>query len=458
MATVEELRGYFESKTEEILADWKAWLGFSSISTDPAYAKDCEHCAQWTVEYLTKIGLKAQLLETPGKPVVFGNIPAPKGKPQVLYYGHYDVQPVDPLEDWISAPFTPELREGRLYARGSSDNKGQTMYFLKALERLIKLGELGCGVTVVLEGEEECGSEGISEKLVEWAPKLKSDVLMVCDTGALMPGVPFITMGLRGLVSIEVKLGGLHHDLHSGALGGVVRNPATEMARLIAALHGPDGRILVPGYYDEVKEFSSDDRALANAPWPPAEVFKAMVGVEAKGGEVNLPPAERRGMRPTIEVNGLYSGYQGPGGKTIIPSTATCKITSRLVSDQNAERCLTLLEDFLRSKAPDGLEFSVISKHVGGRAVALSSTDPLISRARKVLDQLSSAKTQFTWEGGSIPVVERLADVAGATPLLVGFALESDKAHAPNESFALSQFELGFLYASKMLEELSAPS
>jgi acetylornithine deacetylase/succinyl-diaminopimelate desuccinylase-like protein len=364
------------------------------------------------------------------------------------------VQPVDPVEAWETPPFEPDEREGRIFARGASDNKGQTMYFLMAVERLISLGKLRAGMTVILEGEEECGSEGLSSKLMEWKELLKADVLMVCDTGALTPGVPFITMGLRGLVSMEITLGGIHHDLHSGALGGVVKNPATEMARLITSFHNPDGSIAVKGYYDQVQAFSPEDRVLVNASWPPAEVFRSMVGVEALGGELRFPPAERRGMRPTIEVNGLYSGYQGPGEKTIIPALATCKITSRLVSDQDPERCLNLLEAHVREYAPKGLELTVVSRHVGGRAIALSSDNPLIARARRVLDALSSAPTQFTWEGGSIPVVERLCEVSGATPLLVGFALESDRAHAPNESFAISQFELGFRYASRMLEDL----
>lgn len=454
MADSDELSTYFSEHRERVFKEFRTWLAHRSISTDAQHEQDCRACAEWTKGLLSRIGLQAKLLETGRKPVVYGTLKGPPGAPHILYYGHYDVQPVDPEGDWETPPFAPNERDGRIYARGASDNKGQTMYFLMALERLISLGQLRAGVTVILEGEEECGSEGLSAKLTEWSDLLKADVLMVCDTGALAPGVPFITMGLRGLVSMEFTLGGIHHDLHSGALGGVVRNPATEMARLIASFHNPDGSIAVKGYYDQVRTFSAEDRALANAPWPPAEVFRGMVGVDALGGESGFPPAERRGMRPTIEVNGLYSGYQGPGEKTIIPSIATCKITSRLVSDQDPERCLGLLEAHVKEHAPQGLELSIVSRHVGGRAVALSSNNRLIARARRVLDSLGPTPTQFTWEGGSIPVVERLSEVSGATPLLVGFALESDRAHAPNESFAIGQFELGFRYASLMLEEL----
>jgi acetylornithine deacetylase/succinyl-diaminopimelate desuccinylase-like protein len=206
-----------------------------------------------------------------------------------------------------------------------------------------------------------------------------------------------------------------------------------------------------------VTEFSVEDRTLANAPWPHEDIFTKMVGVPALGGEHSFPPAERRGMRPTIEVNGIYSGYQGPGDKTIIPSIATCKLTSRLVASQDPARCLRLLEEFLKANAPKGLQFMVTGKRVGGKALALSSEEPLVAQARAVLDEVSGVKTQFTWEGGSIPIVADLAEISGAKPLLVGFALEEDKAHAPNESFALSQFKLGFLYASRMLQELSKP-
>ena len=450
------LKGYYGAEKTRFLAEWSEWLRFKSISTDPAFDDDCRRCAEWTKGHLQGIGLDARLLDTPSKPVVYGHFKGPAAGPHILYYGHYDVQPVDPLELWTSGPFEPELRDGRLYARGAADNKGQSFYFLKALERAIKVGEMKASVTVLLEGEEESGSEGISSQLPKWRDLIKADVLMVCDTGGLAPRVPFITMGLRGLVGLEFTLGGLHNDLHSGALGGVVRNPATELARMIASLHDAQGRIAIPGYYDEVVEFSAEDRALANAPWPPSEVFKRMVGVEACGGEQGIAPAERRGMRPTIEVNGMYSGYQGAGGKTIIPAVATCKLTSRLVATQNPARCLELLVAFLRSKAPAGLEFEIKSQQVGGGAIALSSKEPIIARARKVLDEVAGMPTQFTWEGGSIPVVEKLVEYSGAKPLLVGFALEEDKAHAPNESFALEQFELGFLYAARMLQELSA--
>jgi acetylornithine deacetylase/succinyl-diaminopimelate desuccinylase-like protein len=455
LATFSEI---FESEQARFIGEWSEYLRFKSISTDPAFNVDCRKTAEWLVGHLTKIGFSARLLETPSKPTVFAEF---KGKPnatRVLYYGHYDVQPVDPLSDWVSEPFTPQVRDGRLYARGAQDNKGQTFYVLKALETLIARGELNSSVTLLLEGEEECGSEGFGHALSGWKDLVQADVLMVCDTGALVPGVPFVTMGLRGLVSLEISLGGIHHDLHSGALGGVVKNPATELARLITTLHKPDGSIAVPGYYDEVEEFSAEDKTLANRSWPPEEVITTMLGVPPLGGEVAYSAPERRGFRPTIEVNGMYSGYQGPGGKTIIPATATAKLTSRLVARQNPERCLQLILDHLKKHAPKGLEFKVVASHVGGPALALSSSDPLVQRARAILDTLSPAPTQFTWEGGSIPIVAELAKVSGAKPLLVGFGLEEDKIHAPNESFAISQFKLGFLYACLMLRDFSEGS
>jgi len=447
--------GIYEQEESRFIREWSELLSFKSISTDPAFDGECRRTAEWLVGHLTKIGFSARLLETSSKPTVFAEFKGKVGAKRVLFYGHYDVQPVDPLEDWTSEPFSPELREGRLYARGAQDNKGQTFYFLKALETLIARSELATSVTLLLEGEEECGSDGFAQALPGWKDLVQADVLMVCDTGALAAGVPFVTMGLRGLVSLEITLGGIHHDLHSGALGGVVRNPATELARLIASLHRPDGSIAVSGYYDEVTEFSAEDRALANRSWPSDDKITALLGVPPVGGERFYSPPERRGFRPTIEVNGMYSGYQGPGGKTIIPSVATAKLTSRLVARQNPERCLKLLIDHLKAHAPEGLEFKIVASRVGGPALALSSADELIQRARRVLDTLGPVPAQFTWEGGSIPIVAELVKVSGARPLLVGFGLEEDRIHAPNESFALSQFRLGFLYACAMLSELS---
>ncbi|RIL09468.1 MAG: peptidase M20 [Proteobacteria bacterium] len=451
-----QLESSYTSEKERFISELTEFLAFKSISTDPGYEADCRRCAEWLKNHLSQIGLKAELRETIGKPVVYAEREASPGHPTVLIYGHYDVQPVDPLGEWHSDPFAAEVRAGRMYGRGAQDNKGQLWYVFKALETLIKAGALKCGVRVLIEGEEESSqSIGLTKSLPAWKPGLKSDVLMVCDTGAMRPGVPCITMGLRGIVYLEFRLGGLRYDFHSGALGGVVKNPATELARLIATLHNKDGSIAVKGFYDGVPAPNKQDLALAEASLPSEAALKEMLGVEPLGGEAGHGIAERRGFRPTIELNGLTAGYQGPGSKTIIPASATAKITSRLVAGQDPERCLKLILDHLKSNAPAGLTLEIAGQGVGGPAITLSSASPLIQFARGILDQIGDAPTQFTWEGGSIPVVTELCAASGAEPLLVGFGLEEDRIHAPNESFSLDQWRLGYRYAGLLLSKLS---
>lgn len=450
-----ELAGrIYDSRFERYLREWGELLAFESISTDAQYAKNCLACAGWLVEHLRSIGLEAGLLETSSKPVVWGNYRGRPEAPRVIFYGHYDVQPVEPLEDWVSPPFKATLRDGRLHARGAQDNKGQTFYVLKALETLIEQKALDCNVTLLIEGEEESGSKGIAASLSGWKDKIAGDVLLVCDTGALRAGVPCITMGLRGIVALEFTLGGLSHDLHSGVLGGVVKNPAIEITRLLSTLYADDGRIAVEGFYDGVSEPQSADRSLANASWIGDDVLQKMIGVEPCGGEPGYSSPERRGFRPTLEINGLNSGYSGPGVKTIIPSKASAKLTARVVPGQDPHAVLEKICEHLRKRVPRGLNFEIIEKGVGGPAVALSTQHPVVLLAAEVLQHACEGKVEYTWEGGSIPIVAELAKHSGAVPLLVGFGLEEDRIHAPNESFLLSQFRLGFLSMCLLLQAL----
>ncbi|MBN8549646.1 MAG: M20/M25/M40 family metallo-hydrolase [Deltaproteobacteria bacterium] len=446
-AVVEKI---YQEHEKRFIEEWKEFLRFKSISTEPDYEQDCRKCAEWLVSHLRSIGFEASLLETPSKPTVYGFRKGTAGHPRVLYYGHYDVQPFEPRSEWKSDPFDPELRNGRLFARGAMDNKGQTFYVLKALEQLIKHDALKSDVTVLIEGEEEGGSEGFMAALAGWKDKLKADVLMVCDTGTLAPGVPAITMGLRAIGHLTIKLGGIHKDLHSGVHGGMVKNPATEMCRLIASLHNPDGSIAVKNYYDGVKEAAAEDRALANRMPITMEQYAGMVGVPPLGGEANYTPLERRGFRPCIDVNGIHSGYDGPGSKTIIPSFAIAKISARIVAGQDPKRCVELISQHLKAHAPKGLNLEVEGAAGPGRAVSLSSKSEIIQKARQVLLDVSGQEPLFMWEGSSIPVVSVLSEITGAEPLLVGFGVEEDNMHAPNESFSLTQFKDGFMYASMM--------
>ncbi len=443
----------YEENRERFFNDWKEFLQFPSISADPAYDKDCQDCASWLANHLDGIGMTAELLSTTGKPLVYAEYKGKPDHPTVLYYGHYDVQPVDPLELWDSKPFEPEVRGERLYARGAQDNKGQTMYVIKALETLIQHDALNCTVRLFLEGEEETGSYGITAAIDELyqSGKLVGDVLMVCDTGAVAAGVSTITMGLRGIVYLQATLDGISHDLHSGSHGGMVKNPATELARLVATLHDENGKIAVKDFYEGVGEIAEADRKLANAAPFHNDEYTSQIGVAPVGGESDFTPVERKGFRPTIEVNGFHSGYGGPGSKTIIPDSAFVKISSRLVGQQDPQKSLDRIEAHLKAHAPEGLNLTISGKGVGGPALMLSSESELIQKADDVLQKLSDQPTVFSWEGGSIPVVSSLARVSGAEPLLVGFGLDEDRIHAPNESFSLNQFELGFLYATMML-------
>lgn len=448
---IKELNLKFQSCQSRYIGQWVELLRIKSISTDVAFESECLIAANWLVEHLGKLGLSAKLLETGSKPVVYAERKVDASRPTVLFYGHYDVQPVDPLELWSNPPFSPELRDGRLFARGAQDNKGQLFYVVKAIEALIEVGALNCNLKILIEGEEECGSGGLARALSSWKEQLKADILMVCDTGSLAPGLPAITMGLRGIASLSAVLEGPNKDLHSGVHGGVVRNPALEIARLAASLHNSDGSIAVAGYYDGVKEPAAEDRQLANQVPLLMEQYQQLVGVAPDGGEQQYTAWERRGFRPTIEVNGIHSGYGGAGGKTIIPSKAELKLSLRLVAGQNPARCLELVQNHLRQNCPQSLKLSFTDIEQGGQAVIVSSKSQVIQQAAAVLQQVCGTAPIYLWEGASIPIVTDLASISGATPLLVGFGLEEDNIHAPNESFAIEQFRLGFLYAGAFL-------
>jgi acetylornithine deacetylase/succinyl-diaminopimelate desuccinylase-like protein len=445
---------WFISQRERYFDEWKELLGFPSISADPAHEADCGACARWLMRHLSDMGLPSEVLPTAGRPAVFAQRPGDEGAPTVLFYGHYDVQPVDPLSDWISPPFEPALRDGRIYARGASDNKGQLFYSLKAIETLIRNGQLRLPVKVLIEGEEETGSRGLSDRLESWRDRLKADVLLVTDTGTVASGAPTLVMGLRGIIHVSLALSGPRHDLHSGIHGGLAPNPATEMARLIATLHRPDGAIAVPAFYDGVVEPTPRERELLSSEPFDAEAYRTLTGVPPVSGDPRFTPPERVGFRPSLDVNGIHSGYAGSGIKTIIPAEAAAKLTARLVAGQDPCRCLDALVAHLERNSPAGLNLRITEKGVGGPALRLNPDSPLVTQAKAVLDQITGQKTVFLWEGASIPIVASLARMAQAEPLLAGFGHERDSVHAPNESFSLEQFRRGYLYVALMLAAL----
>jgi acetylornithine deacetylase/succinyl-diaminopimelate desuccinylase-like protein len=450
-----ELEHVFEAQQERYLREWMNLLRFQSIGTDPAHDQDCLECAAWLRDHLASLGFDASFLMTSGKPVVFAEREGDRDGPTVLFYGHYDVQPVDPIDGWDSPPFEPTLRGRRVYARGAQDNKGQLFYVLKAIEALLEANVPLPTLKVVLEGEEESGSEGMTHALPDWHDRLRADVLMVTDTGTVPSGAPTIVMGLRGVIFVTAVLHGPDHDLHSGVHGGLAPNPAAGMARLVASLHGADGAIAVDGFADGITAPTSREMELCNAEPFDADAYERETGIRPIEDGRGLSPAERVGFQPTIEVNGLASGYAGTGAKTIIPSRAVTKLSARLVPGQDPEQALASLVTHLNRHTPPGLRLDIEDQGSGGEGFRLKPDSALVQRARRVLDSISDQRTALLWEGASIPIVSTLARVSGAAPLLVGFGSEADRIHAPNESFSLDQFRRGFLYAASMLREFA---
>jgi acetylornithine deacetylase/succinyl-diaminopimelate desuccinylase-like protein len=443
-----------ERNINRYVEEWKRLLSFPSISADPERAEDCRKCAEWIGQHLAGMGFASRLLPTRSLPSVYAERRGPAGSPTVLFYGHYDVQPVDPLALWASPPFEPHIRNGRLYARGAADNKGQFLYVLKALEALIAEDALNVTVRVLIEGEEESGSVGATASLEEWRDLLRADVLLVTDVNMAPSGAPAITMGLRGVAHLTVAVEGPATDLHSGVHGGVAPNPAVELARLLATLHGPDGRVAAPGFYDGVRPPSDSERAQATQSQGSPEAYRRATGVPPTGGESGYGPAERAGFRPCLDINGLLSGYAGAGMKTIIPARAMAKLSLRVVPDQDPARCLQAVARHLERNVRQGLRLTVEEQGVGGSGFRLAADSELVRTAGQTLEDVSGSAPAFLWEGASIPIVAALARAAQAQPLLVGFGSEEDKPHAPNESFSLRQFEMGFQFAAEFFTRL----
>ncbi|MEI6217262.1 MAG: M20/M25/M40 family metallo-hydrolase [bacterium] len=446
----------FEDGKARFVEDWQTLLRFPSISTEPDNDKDCRACAEWLVRHLAVMGFESRLIETKSKPLVYAERKGGAGKPVVLFYGHYDVQPVDPVGEWLSPPFDPTMRDGRLYARGAVDNKGQVMYVLKAMEIMINERVPLPTIKVILEGEEESGSQGITRALPDIKELIAADILMVCDSGMVAPGMPTITMGLRGLIHLTASLRGPNHDLHSGTHGGRAPNPAQGMAQLVATLHKSDGSVAVDGFYHGITAPGKEERAAASRiPFDPAS-YEKETGVRPIGGERGFTPVERVGFRPCLEVNGIHSGYAGTGVKTIIPAMAMVKLSARLVPGQDPEKCLAAIVAHLESNAPAGMKLQIDERGVSGGAFSLCVNSSVTIRAKRVLRELAGVDPILAWEGASVPVVPLLARFAGAEPLLVGFSTEDDKMHAVNESFSLVQFKQGFMYAGLFLADIAA--
>lgn len=442
----------------EPLDDLKTFLRFPSISTQPDHAPDLIACAEWLSEKLTSIGLNAAVYPTPGSPVVIASTQRDSAKRTVLIYGHYDVQPPDPLEGWTTPPFEPRIEEGRIYARGAADNKGQILaHILGVAETIRKNGSLPVNVIFLIEGEEEIGSPNLADFLREHREELACDLVAISDT-AMAPGnKPALTYALRGIAALELIVRGPSCDLHSGLFGGAVANPATAVARLIAALHDAAGRVLIPGFYDAVRPLEPWEREAAadlEKATGGENAIKKLAGVVELFGEKGFTTIERIGARPTAEVNGIGGGYQGAGTKTVLPKEAFAKLTFRLVADQDPDVILAAAEDYLRAQTPPGVLLEVMAGHSG----AAYQSDPT-SRdglaARKALAEAFGDEPLLLRDGGSIPILATLKEILGVDSYLLGLANPDSRIHSPDENMLIENFLGGIRMNRILLEELA---
>jgi acetylornithine deacetylase/succinyl-diaminopimelate desuccinylase-like protein len=448
---------YVNAHADEHLNQLIELVSIPSISTLREHKPDVRRAAQWVADHMVTIGLEdVRIFFTKGHPVVFGQwTKAGPTAPTLLVYGHYDVQPVDPLDEWRTDPFKPTIHNGNLYGRGTSDDKGQFFVHLKSTEAYLKTGGgLPVNIKFLIEGEEEVGSQHLSDFITEHRERLAADVGLVSDTHILGPDQPSILYGLRGIAYAEVEVTGPDHDLHSGAFGGAVRNPANALCDIIAALKDSHGHITVPGFYDDVRLDAAERATLAQVPFDD-ESFRREAGVARLWGEAGYTTLERIAARPTLDVNGIWSGFTGEGGKTIIPSRATAKISLRLVPDQDPERIFQQFRAYVQALAPPEVQVEVRDLH--GSAPALIDRNIPEMRAAIVAYEKGFGKTPvFTREGGTIPVIGLFAQKLGIPSILMGFGLPDDRLHSPDEKFSIDHFHKGIRTSIYFMDALAA--
>ena len=439
------------------LADLFSFLRYPSISTDSRHVGDVRACAGWLLAKLSAMGLAAELHETPGHPVVLARNVHVAGRRTVLIYGHYDVQPVDPLALWSSGPFEPEIRDGKIWARGAADNKGQMLAHVLGVEATLRgQGEVPVNLIFLFEGEEEIGSPNLAPFLLRQREALRCDVIAISDTGMVAPGVPTLGYGLRGISCCEVIIRGPKGDLHSGLFGGVVANPATAIARLVATLHDAEGRVAIDGFYDQVRPLETWEREMwAKIPGVSDVDFRQAAGSPGLFGEPGYSSAERTWARPTAEVNGIGGGYQGEGSKTVIPAEAFAKLSFRLVPDQAPDRIMENVVRHLESHCPPGVTIEVKPGH-DGKPYATDPHSKFGLAAQAALRSVFGTEPVLIREGGSIPIVQTFREILGADTLLLGLALSDAQVHAPNENFPLANFEAGIRLNQALLQQLAS--
>jgi acetylornithine deacetylase/succinyl-diaminopimelate desuccinylase-like protein len=450
-----DILNYLEANRDRYLSELTEFLRIPSVSTNREHRDDVQRCAQWVADHLESIGMESvEIFQTAGHPIVYGDWLRASGRPTVLLYGHYDVQPVDPLNLWTTPPFEPSIRQGDLYARGSSDDKGQVFTHFKGVEAYLKnTGKLPCNVKMLIEGEEEIGSTNLESFLKHHKDKLKANLALVSDSGMFARGVPSITYALRGLAYMEVEVVGPNRDLHSGSFGGAIHNPIQALSEMIASLHDKNGRITIPHFYDDVRPLTKRERdAFKKLPFGDRKYMKDL-GVKALYGEKGFSTLERLWARPTLECNGIWGGFIGEGVKTVLPAKAAAKISMRLVPDQKSKKIAKLFEKHMKKIASKTVTVNVKSLH-GGEAAITQIDSPGVRAGVEALRKAFGKTPLYQREGGSIPIVVQFKEQLGLDTVLLGFGLPDDNAHAPDERLSLESFFGGIRTSVHFFNEL----
>ena len=457
-----EFDSYLNENHDRFESDLFEWLRMPSIGTDSAYDADIRKTAEWLAQKFIDMGLKTETIETCGHPLIYAESPKVEGAPTVLVYGHYDVQPPDPLELWETPPFEPTVRDGKVFARGATDDKGQMITHVFGVEAYLKTkGSLPIQVKFLIEGEEESGGAGLEAFLngeydaeVPVKEKISADIAVISDCSQYGPGQPAITYGLKGITYYQVNLTGPNRDLHSGGFGGTVANPANVLCKMMAALIDEKGRVQIPGFYDDVEELTDREREQFSQLGFSDQEYQEELGLKALAGEEGYTTLERRWARPTFDINGLWSGYQGEGAKTVLPAKAGAKFSCRLVPNQNPEVIQEGMRKMLEGLCPDSIEMEFIALH-GAPGFVLSLDSPFMEAAADAIEKGFGVRPVFVRSGGSIPVVNAFTEMLGIDTLLLGWGQDDDNLHSPNEKFSLEDFHRGIKSSCCLWDEVA---
>lgn len=453
---MEKVLEYCEQNSERFLDEYKEFLSFESVSADPLRKQEVANCAEWLADHLKQVGIPhVEVIQTQGHPVVFAKHPGPKDAPTILVYGHYDVQPEDPIELWKSPPFSATERDGAIFARGAADDKGQLFLYVKAAEAYLNTqGQLPVNLKLVFEGEEEVGSENLLQLLTNDKERFACDTVVVSDTSMFAEGLPSIIYGLRGLTYIQVDVEAASSDLHSGAFGGTIANPANELVKILSSMFTEGNKVALDGFYDDVAQLSEQERKNFDALPHDDDQFLEDLGAPAPHGEEGYSTIERKWVRPTLDINGIVSGFTGQGAKTVLPNKASAKVSMRLVPHQDPNNIIDSFKKHVQKIAPDSIRITMTPMHAG-HPFLCSFDNPLLQKAANALERAYNTEPVYIREGGSIPIVAEFDRILQVPILLIGYSVPNENAHAPNEFFLLENFYKGIRSSVFLMEELA---